>query len=158
MLFRSVGLFRTEYLYLTSTRAPTEEEHLQQYRKALNDLGGRTLTIRTFDLGADKVGLVGPDPEPNPMLGLRSIRYCLRNMQMFRVQLRAILRVAAEGPVRVMFPLIGVHSELRQARMALEDVREELLEEGLPHSRDLPVGMMIEVPSAALTEIGRAHV
>ena len=69
---------------------------------------------------------------------------------MFRVQLRAILRVAAEGPVRVMFPLIGVHSELRQARMALEDVREELLEEGLPHSRDLPVGMMIEVPSAAL--------
>ncbi|MDP7401114.1 MAG: phosphoenolpyruvate--protein phosphotransferase [Phycisphaerales bacterium] len=145
-----VGLFRTEYLYLTSSRPPTEEDHLQQYRKALSDLGGRTLTIRTFDLGADKAGLAGPDPEPNPMLGLRSIRYCLRNMQMFRTQLRAILRVAAEGPVRVMFPLIGVHSELRQARMALEDVREELLEEGLPHSRDLPVGMMIEVPSAAL--------
>ena len=146
-----VGLYRTEFLFLTSPTEPTEEDHYEAYRRAMELLEGRPLTIRTLDLGADKYSqLRSEEPERNPFLGLRSIRYCLHHLPLFKTQLRAILRASALGPIKVMFPLISTVMELRQARMILNDVVEELEEEGVPFRADLPVGMMIEVPSAAL--------
>ncbi len=147
-----VGLYRTEFLWMTSDHDPTEEEQFEQYSEAVRALDGKTLTIRTFDLGADKA--YGPRsegaPESNPFLGLRSIRYCLQNLPMFKRQLRAILRASAVGPVRVMFPLVTSTTELRHAKMVLRDAMEDLAEEGVPFDRDIPVGMMVEAPSAAL--------
>ena len=146
-----VGLFRTEFLYLTRDMPPTEEEQFEEYRQSVVLLAGRPLTIRTFDLGADKYTQErAADPERNPMLGLRSIRFCLQNIPLFRVQLRAIMRASAFGSIRIMFPLISTVMELRQARMILADVMEELEEEGIAFDRTMPVGMMVEVPSAAL--------
>jgi phosphotransferase system enzyme I (PtsI) len=146
-----VGLYRTEFLYLTSTREPTEEDHYEAYKSAVERLGGKPLVIRTADLGADKyIEKRGEHPERNPYLGLRSIRYCLQNLDMFKTQLRAILRVSTLGPVKIMFPLISTAMELRQAKMILHDVMEEFAEEGKEYDADLPIGMMIEVPSAAL--------
>jgi len=146
-----VGLFRTEVLYITSPAQPTEEELFQEYRRSAEALGGRPLTIRTVDLGADKhTQEQAEEPERNPMLGLRSIRYCLQHIPLFRTQLRAILRASAFGPIKVMFPLISTSMELRQAKMILNDVMEECAEEGIEFDSEIPIGMMIEVPSAAL--------
>jgi phosphotransferase system enzyme I (PtsI) len=146
-----VGLFRTEFLYITRPEPPTEEEHYEEYRYCVERLGGRPLTIRTFDLGADKITQSrAVEPERNPMLGLRSIRYCLQNIPLFRTQLRAILRASALGPVRIMFPLISTANELRQAKMILCDVMEECADEGVAFDEEIPVGIMVEVPSAAL--------
>jgi phosphotransferase system enzyme I (PtsI) len=146
-----VGLFRTEFLYLTRAAEPTEEEHYDEYRRSVEMLAGRPLTIRTFDLGADKFTQERADePERNPMLGLRSIRYCLQNIPMFRTQLRAILRASADGPIRIMFPLISTTMELRQTKMILNDVMEECQEDGIAFDPSIPIGIMIEVPSAAL--------
>ncbi len=146
-----VGLYRTEFLFLTSASEPTEEDHYAAYRRAIELLHGRPLTIRTLDLGADKyTQLRAEEPERNPFLGLRSIRYCLQNQPLFKTQLRAILRASVHGPIKVMFPLVSTVMELRQARMILHDVIEELEEDGIDFRGDLPIGMMIEVPSAAL--------
>ncbi len=146
-----VGLYRTEYLYLTSPEPPTEEEHFQAYKQCVERLRGKPLTIRTLDLGADKyVRTAMEAPERNPFLGLRSIRYCLRHLPLFRMQLRAIVRASALGPVKIMFPLISTLMELRQARMILNDVMEECKEDGVPFDANMPVGIMIEVPAAAL--------
>jgi phosphotransferase system enzyme I (PtsI) len=146
-----VGLYRTEYMYFVSPSEPSEEDHLRAYRRCLELLRGRPLTIRTLDLGADKVARdPPPEPERNPFLGLRSIRYCLQNLPLFKMQLRAILRASALGPVKVMFPLVSTAMELRQAKMILSDVMEECREEGLDFDATIPVGVMIEVPSAAL--------
>ena len=149
-----IGLYRTEFVFLAADHEPTEDEQYAAYREAIAGLDGRPLTVRTLDLGADKVADYledgGPGIEANPVLGCRSIRLCLQNLPMFKTQLRAILRASAEGPVRIMFPLISSIMELRQARMVLSDVREDLTEEGVAFADDIPVGMMIEVPSAAL--------
>lgn len=148
-----IGLYRTEFLFLAGTEEPTEEHQYATYRKAIRALGGRPLTIRTLDLGADKIASLGGDEqqsERNPFLGCRSIRLCLQNLPLFKTQLHAILRASTEGPVRIMFPLISSITELRQAKMILNDVREDLDEEGTPYGSDIPVGVMIEVPSAAL--------
>lgn len=146
-----VGLYRTEFLYLTSSEDPTEEQLYEQYTQAIEMLDGRPLTIRTLDLGADKhTQQQALEPERNPFLGLRSIRHSLQHLPMFRRQLRAILRAAAIGPLRVMFPLITTMTELKQARMVLNDVADDLREEGVAVPVDIPIGMMIEVPSAAL--------
>lgn len=146
-----IGLYRTEFLYLRSEAEPTEAEHYEAYRQVVKDMGNRPVTIRTLDLGADKYTRAQAlDPERNPFLGLRSIRYCLQNLDMFKVQLRAILRASAEGDVRLMFPLICSLMELRQAKMALGDAIEDLEETGVPFRRDLPVGIMVETPAAAL--------
>lgn len=146
-----VGLYRTEFLYLTSPTEPTEEELYEQYIQAIQKLDGRPLTIRTLDLGADKhTQQQALEPERNPFLGLRSIRHSLQHLPMFRRQLRAILRAAAVGSLRVMFPLITTMTELKQARMVLNDVADDLREEGVDVPFDIPIGMMIEVPSAAL--------
>ncbi|MBL0927429.1 MAG: phosphoenolpyruvate--protein phosphotransferase [Phycisphaerales bacterium] len=146
-----VGLFRTEFLWLTSDHEPTEEEQLAEYSAAVSNCAGRPLTIRTFDLGADKQTQERQDSgERNPFLGCRSIRYCLQNIPMFKTQLRAILRASALGPIRVMFPLVSNTMELRQAKMLIHDVMEDLTEAGMPFDAKVPLGMMVEVPSAAL--------
>ncbi len=147
-----VGLYRTEFLYLGRDTEPSEEDHYIAYVAALKALGGRPLVIRTLDLGADKYDPKKAElnPEQNPFLGDRSIRLCLHDIPMFKRQLRAILRASLLGDVRIMFPMISTLMELRQARMILSDVMEELEDDGLPFRRDLPIGMMMEVPSAAL--------
>lgn len=146
-----VGLYRTEFLYLASNSEPTEEDHYEACRRCVDLLAGRPLTIRTVDLGADKYTQQrADDPEPNPMLGLRSIRYCLANPDMFRRQLRAILRASAHGPVRVMFPLVTSPEEFRRARFVLNEVMEDLRDRRVRFDQNVPVGMMVEVPSAAI--------
>jgi len=149
-----IGLYRTEFLYLESE--PSEEDHYRAYAQVVQAMEGRPVVIRTLDLGADKMGLVEvhEDEEPNPFLGLRSIRLALRNQQLFRPQLRAILRASALGPVQVMFPLISTLQELRQAKMMLADSMEDLQEDGVEFNRELPVGMMVESP-ASVTMIDR---
>ena len=146
-----VGLYRTEFLYLTAAHEPSEEDHYKAYVKTIELLGGRPLTIRTLDLGADKYTQQRAiEPERNPFLGLRSIRYCLQNKPMFKTQLRAIMRASVHGPVKVMFPLVSTVMELREAKLILRDVVEELEEDGIPCRHDVPIGIMVEVPSAAL--------
>ncbi|HEX3871973.1 MAG TPA: phosphoenolpyruvate--protein phosphotransferase, partial [Pirellulales bacterium] len=145
-----IGLYRTEFLYLGAETVPDEEAHFQAYSQVAQQMNGRPVTIRTLDLGADKVLNMAPDDDRNPFLGLRSIRLSLRNVPLFRTQLRAILRASAVGDVRVMFPLISTVLELRQAKMILSDVMEDLEEHGVAFNRDLPVGMMVEVPAAVM--------
>lgn len=145
-----VGLFRTEFL-VKDGEVPDEEAQLAVYTQAVKALDGRPLTLRTFDFGADKVG---PGRrklrEPNPFLGFRSIRYCLANLKLFKAQLRAILRASAHGPVRLMFPMVSAHEELRRAKLVLDEVRKDLEKKKIAFDRKLPVGIMIEVPSAAV--------
>jgi phosphotransferase system enzyme I (PtsI) len=146
-----IGLYRTEFLYLTSEREPTEEDHLTAYSRVVQSIGNRSVVIRTLDLGADKLSRgANLEDERNPFLGLRSIRLSLRDLPLFRTQLRAILRVSALGDVRIMFPLITTLMELRQAKMVLSDVMEDLEEHGIAFNRDVPVGMMVEVPAAVI--------
>ncbi len=145
-----IGLYRTEFLYLGSSQDPTEEDHFRAYAHVVEAMQGRPVVIRTLDLGADKMGLSPrSENERNPFLGLRSIRLSLRNLPIFRRQLRAILRASALGDVRVMFPLISTLAELRQAKSVLMDIMDDLDEEQVPFNRQLPVGMMVEVPAAA---------
>ncbi len=148
-----VGLYRTEFLYLKDDHEPSEEDHFQAYRRVVDPIPDMPVVIRTLDLGAEKFPHSLEDlaeVSPNPVLGLRSIRFTLRNLGLFKTQLRAILRAAVYGDIRLMFPLVTSMLELRQAKMILGDVMEDLEEEGIPFRRDIQVGMMVEVPSAAL--------
>jgi len=148
-----IGLYRTEFLYLSSEdeAPPTEEDHYQAYCKVMEIMQNRPVCIRTLDLGADKwTQERAAVPERNPFLGLRSIRFCFKNLDLFKIQLRAILRASLRGDVSVMFPLITTLMELRQAKMILRDVIEDLEEENVEVRSDVPVGIMVEVPSAAL--------
>ena len=147
-----IGLYRTEFLYLNRPTEPVEQEQYEAYAETVRVFQDRRVVIRTFDLGADKYTQSRrAAAEPNPFLGLRSIRFCLQNLTMFKTQLRAILRASVLGQVKVMFPLITNIQELMQAKMILHDVMEDLDEEGIPYNRDIDVGIMIETPSAALT-------
>jgi phosphotransferase system enzyme I (PtsI) len=149
---QGIGLYRTEFLYLYSDVEPTEEDHYEAYAETIRTLRNRPVVIRTMDLGADKFTQSKRfDPEPNPFLGLRSIRFCLQNLPIFKTQLRAILRASVLGDVSVMFPLITNLAELRQARMIIRDVMEDLDEDGIKYKQGMKVGIMIETPSAALT-------
>jgi phosphotransferase system enzyme I (PtsI) len=146
-----IGLYRTEFLYLRPEGAPSEEEQYAAYREAIVGANGGPVTIRTFDLGADKYTQQRSyEQERNPMLGLRSIRYSLQNLDMFKTQLRAILRASELGDVRLMFPLIVSLMEFRQAKMALHDAMEDLEEAGISCNGELKVGMMLETPAAAI--------
>lgn len=147
-----IGLYRSEFLYLNSPVPPTEEEQYRSYAKVVRDMGGKPVTIRTLDLGADKLTTYTGSriEERNPFLGLRSLRLSLRDLPLFRTQLRAILRASALGDVRVMFPLVSSLSEFRQAKAVLEDVASELIGEGVAIPEGLPVGAMIEVPAAVM--------
>jgi phosphotransferase system enzyme I (PtsI) len=147
-----VGLYRTEFLYLGKQADPTEAEHLDAYLTVIRTMGSRPVVIRTLDLGADKFS-TNTEPvseERNPFLGLRSVRLCLRNLTLFKTQMRAILRASALGDVRIMFPMVSTLLELRQCKMILAEVKEDLEEEGIHFNRKIPVGTMIEVPSAAI--------
>lgn len=145
-----VGLFRTEFLYLNRRDLPGEDEQFEVYRKVVTEMGRLPVTIRTFDLGADK-DLDGAERvAANPALGLRAIRLCLAEPVMFRAQLRAILRASAHGRVRILIPMLSSVLELNQALQAVEDARRSLDDDGIAYDREVPVGGMIEVPAAAL--------
>ena len=147
-----VGLFRTELLALAHRGFPSEEEQQQLYQRVVEFLEPRTVTIRTLDLGGDKgIPNIGLDDEENPQLGCRSIRLTLENPRAFRAQLRAILRASTLGNVRLLLPMIGSLHELRAAKAVIDQVRRELEAEGSPFDHALQIGIMIEVPSAALT-------
>ncbi|MBN1975148.1 MAG: phosphoenolpyruvate--protein phosphotransferase [Sedimentisphaerales bacterium] len=152
-----IGLYRTEFLYLNKTTEPTEEEHYEAYSQTIKAMQNKPVVIRTLDLGADKYTQSKRFVrEPNPFLGLRSIRFCLQNIMMFKTQLRAILRASVLGNVKIMFPLITNQQELMQAKMILHDVMEDLSEEHIDYNRNMPVGIMVETPSAALTAFSLA--
>jgi phosphotransferase system enzyme I (PtsI) len=150
-----VGLFRTEYLFMTGD-PPDEQRHFETALSVLQKLGGKPATIRTFDLGSDKVTKFLTDAdlqEQNPALGLRSTRLCLSELgrDLFRAQLRGLLRASAHGPMKLMFPMISGVSELRAVKTVVSDVMDELRGEGVPFDEDIDIGIMIEMPSAALT-------
>ena len=152
---KGVGLYRTEYLFLNRTELPGEDEQFAIYRKIVKKLDGRPLTIRTLDLGADKVlandaRQDGQTMMTNPALGLRAIRLCLRDPAMYMNQLKAILRAAAEGPVSMMIPMIASVQELQQSFALIKQAKAELQQQGLPFDDAMPVGGMIEVPAAAI--------
>ena len=148
-----VGLYRTEFLYLGHQKERTEDEHFQAYKHVARTFGDSPVVIRTLDLGADKIP--GTMKEyfsdfANPELGLRSIRVSLANKKLFKTQLRAVMRAAVEGNIWLMFPLVSSLLELRQAKMMVQDVCEDLEEENIYFRRKIPIGMMVEVPSAAI--------
>jgi phosphotransferase system enzyme I (PtsI) len=146
-----IGLYRTEFQYLSRPAFPSENELYEKYRDVVEVMSPRPVTIRTLDINSDKAIRGGADyVEPNPALGLRAIRYCLKRPEVFRTQLRAILRAAAHGDVRIMFPMIAAYIELELARRYLDEAAESLERDGLPYQRDIPVGIMIEVPSAVV--------
>jgi phosphotransferase system enzyme I (PtsI) len=146
-----IGLYRTEFLYSEDNPDPSEEDHHLAYSRAVELLGAKPLVIRTLDLGADKFVPDGLAHEKNPFLGCRSIRYCLlERRDVFWRQLRAILRASSRGDVRIMLPMISSLEELLEAKALIEDVKTELRREGHAFREDIPVGIMIEVPSAAL--------
>ncbi|MCG6866211.1 MAG: phosphoenolpyruvate--protein phosphotransferase [Thiogranum sp.] len=149
-----IGLYRTEFLFMNRSDIPDEEEQLQQYLSVLKALKGLPVTIRTLDLGADKNcgGEQRSDHvAPNPALGLRAIRLCLKHADLFRPQLRAILRASAKGPVRMMIPMLSSSSELDAVLALIDDVKQELQRQRLAFDLNTPIGGMIEVPAAALS-------
>ena len=151
-----VGLFRTEYLFMGHAELPDEETHYRTACEVIERLGGRPATIRTFDLGADKLApfLEAADlKEANPALGLRSIRLCLADLGrgLFKTQLRGLLRASMRGPLKIMFPMISGVSELRAAKAVVDEVKTELIAQGVAFDENVKLGIMIEMPSAALT-------
>jgi phosphoenolpyruvate-protein phosphotransferase (PTS system enzyme I) len=146
-----VGLFRTEYLFINRDTSPTEEEQYEAYRQIAEALKPHPVTIRTFDLGGDKfLSHLQVPIEMNPFLGWRAIRFCLQERDVFRGQLRAILRASAHGNIRMMYPMISGLEELNQANALVEEYKGELRREGLAFDEKLEIGAMIEIPSAAL--------
>lgn len=144
-----VGLYRTEFLYLRLRHLPTEDELYEDYKKVVEAMHPREVTIRTLDIGGDKfLSTLEYPPEMNPALGLRAIRFCLKEQGIFRTQLKAILRASAHGKVRVMFPLISSLQEIREARRLFKEVQAELEREGRVFDPHLSIGAMIEVPAA----------
>ncbi len=146
-----VGLYRTEYLFLTHPSVPDEEEQLAAYRAIIEAAPNRTVTIRTLDLGGDKnVPYFGHQGETNPFMGFRSIRLSYAYPEFFRTQLRAILRAAVEGKVELLFPMVSTLEEVRDIRRMVDGTRAELRQSGASFAEDVPLGVMIEVPAAAL--------
>lgn len=147
-----IGLYRSEFLYMTkSPLLPTEEEHFQLYRNLAESLAPQWCVIRTFDLGGKKLAreVIG-SKEDNPVLGLRGLRLCMKHRDMFKTQLRALLRASAFGNIKIMFPLVSGVQELRQVKTLIRELRAELDAEGIPYNAEMPIGIMIEVPSAAV--------
>jgi phosphotransferase system enzyme I (PtsI) len=148
-----VGLYRTEFLFMNRQEPPDEEEHYAAYAEMLRVLDGIPVTIRTLDLGADKTVDGGHQDRPvaaNPALGLRAVRLCLKDPAIFRPQLRAILRVSALGPARLMIPMLSMLSEMQQVLRMIREIKAEFDGRGVAYDRDLPIGGMIEVPAAAV--------
>jgi len=152
-----VGLMRTEFLVVGRSTMPDEEEQYRAYAKVIDAFGGRPVVIRTFDVGGDKLPASGYPTEANPFLGWRAIRVCLDEPEMFKVQLRALLRAGTHGDVRIMLPLVVTVDEVRQARTLLDEAAEELAARGATFRADLPLGVMIETPAAVLAAKSFAH-
>ncbi|CAB1078613.1 Phosphoenolpyruvate-protein phosphotransferase of PTS system (EC [Olavius algarvensis Delta 1 endosymbiont] len=146
-----IGLYRTEFQYMNRAIFPSEEELFEKYKDVVEVMAPKPVTIRTLDINGDKaVANQNGQDEANPALGLRSIRYCLRKPDVFLTQLRAILRAAAFGHVRILFPMISAYFEICEARKLLDQAAESLEKDGLPYNRDIKIGIMIEVPSAVV--------
>jgi phosphotransferase system enzyme I (PtsI) len=146
-----IGLYRTEFLYMTSRKLPTEEQLFENYREVVDLIYPMPVTIRTLDINGDKkAGYLNEQAETNPVLGLRAIRYCLKRPEIFKTQLRAILRAAEHGNVRLMFPMISGVKEIIAAKKILDETKKELSNKKIPFNGNIEVGMMIEVPSAAI--------
>ena len=146
-----IGLYRTEFFYINKEELPNEEEQFQNYCAVAREMGGQSIIIRTLDLGGDKfMSALQLPSELNPFLGWRAIRFCLERVDVFKTQLRAILRASALGNIRMMFPMISGVDELKRANAVLEECRQELREKGIAFNEEMEVGAMIEVPSAAL--------
>ncbi len=149
---QGIGIYRSEFLYLSNPdRLPTEEEHFQVYRTLAEKAYPHSAIVRTADLGAEKfTPAMGMHPEPNPALGLRGIRWCLQRKEIFKIQLRALLRASVYGRLKIMFPMVSGVNELREAKAVLEETKEELSLSKQELNESIAVGIMIEVPSAAL--------
>ncbi len=146
-----VGLYRTEFLFLNRKDIPSEEEHFETYRKVAEKFVRHPVTIRTLDLGGDKfASQLELADEMNPAMGLRAIRFCLKEKEIFKPQLRAILRASTYGKVQMMFPMISGVGELREAMAVVEEVRGELRRRRIPYDKEMPIGIMIEIPAAAI--------
>jgi phosphotransferase system enzyme I (PtsI) len=146
-----IGLFRTEILYLNRKDLPTEEEHYQTYRRLAENTYPATATIRTLDVGGDKfLANYSADNEMNPALGLRAIRFSMKETDIFKIQLRGILRASPHGKLRILFPMISGIEEVRQAKAILEEVKKELMKANVPLDAEIKIGVMIEIPSASI--------
>ena len=145
-----IGLYRTEFLYLNRKGLPSEEEHFNIYKKVIETIAPHTVTIRTLDIGGDKfLSRIDLAEEMNPVMGLRAIRFCLKEVRIFKTQLRAILRASAFGELKVLFPMISGVQEIIQIKEILEELKNELKKEGMPFNPHIKIGIMIEIPSAA---------
>lgn len=144
-----IGLYRTEYLFLKSGGEPSEDDQFETYRKVVKRLDGRPVTVRTIDLGGDKL-LRGMEPEENPFLGWRGIRYCLDRPEVFQAQMRAILRAGAGGQVKILLPMLTSVDEADRALEHVEIARRSLADSGIPYAEEAPIGVLIETPAAAL--------
>lgn len=146
-----IGLYRTEFLFMDRSSMPDEEEQFRAYRDAAAGMGGRPVIIRTLDIGGDKeIEYLKLPKEENPFLGFRAIRLCFDRQEMFRTQLRAILRASTYGKVKIMFPMIATMGELRKAKGILEEAKRELEIQGISYDKGIQAGIMIEIPSAAI--------
>lgn len=146
-----VGLFRTEFLFMGNTQIPSEEEQFAAYKKAAMVLGGKTVIIRTLDVGGDKeIPYLAMEKEDNPFLGYRAVRFCLQNEEVYKPQLRALLRASAFGDVRIMVPLVTCVDEIRAVKAKVKAYMKELDAEGVAYNPDIKVGVMIETPAASL--------
>ncbi|SJZ62371.1 phosphoenolpyruvate--protein phosphotransferase [Garciella nitratireducens] len=147
-----IGLYRTEFLYMDRESMPTEEEQFEAYKEVLENMEGKPVIIRTLDIGGDKkLPYLDTPEEMNPFLGWRAIRLCLENKEMFKTQLRAILRASVFGKALIMFPMISGVQEVRQAKELLEEAKKELEAENKKYDKDIKVGIMVEIPSAAVS-------
>lgn len=155
-----VGLFRTEFLYMEQKELPSEEAQFEIYRKVLETFGDRPVTIRTLDIGGDKtLPCLELPREQNPFLGNRALRLCLSRPDIFRPQLRALLRASVYGNLQIMFPMVGSLDDIRKARRWVEDIQTELREEGTPYHPDTKIGIMVEIPSiAAIADLAAKEV
>ena len=146
-----IGLFRSEFLYLESETFPTEEEQFKVYKQVAENMAGKRVIIRTLDIGADKqVDYFGLDKEENPALGYRAIRICLTRQEIFKTQLRALYRASAYGQIAIMFPMIISVDEVKQIKKIIEEVKQELREEGIDFRENVELGVMIETPAAVM--------
>ena len=146
-----VGLFRTEFLFMDRTSIPTEDEQFEAYKKAALILKGKSLIIRTLDIGGDKdIPYLGLEKEENPFMGFRAIRYCLKNRELFKSQIKAILRASAFGDIKIMFPLITTMDELREGKKLVAECKADLRNMGINFNENIQVGVMVETASAAV--------
>lgn len=146
-----VGLFRTEFLYMDSSSIPTEEEQFLAYKKTVLKLGDKPLIIRTLDVGGDKdIPYLGLSKEDNPFMGFRAVRYCLHREDVYKPQLRALLRASAFGNIKIMIPLVTCIDEVREVKAMIENIKAELDSENIAYNKDIQVGIMVETPAASL--------